>query len=199
MALSHLNMSPWHTLVSVPRCRPPQAAVDFVLPNLLGAERFASLDLYMAGDDVKEKKPDPSIYKVWCYSVLQQLQTAAPAAAAPVDAMSCSGGAAAAAAAPPSTSSTAAGAAAAAAAAAASIAGAAAAGGEPSTRPAVVVVVPPLACVAYLALALPATPATRVPPSAQIAAQRLKVDPAACLVVEDSMVGLAAALGAGMR
>ncbi|PSC76200.1 haloacid dehalogenase-like hydrolase domain-containing protein [Micractinium conductrix] len=72
-----------------------KAAVDFVLPNLLGAERFASLDLYMAGDDVKEKKPDPSIYK--------------------------------------------------------------------------------------------------------IAAQRLKVDPAACLVVEDSMVGLAAALGAGMR
>lgn len=32
-----------------------------------------------------------------------------------------------------------------------------------------------------------------------MAAQRLGVDPAACLVIEDSMVGLAAALGAGMR
>ena len=34
---------------------------------------------------------------------------------------------------------------------------------------------------------------------AQVAAQRLGVDPAACLVIEDSMVGLAAATGAGMR
>ena len=33
----------------------------------------------------------------------------------------------------------------------------------------------------------------------QVAAQRLGVDPASCLVIEDSMVGLAAALGAGMR
>ena len=41
-----------------------QAAVDFVLPNLLGTERFASLDLYMAGDDVALKKPDPTIYRV---------------------------------------------------------------------------------------------------------------------------------------
>jgi HAD superfamily hydrolase (TIGR01509 family) len=72
-----------------------KAAVTFVLPALLGKERFESLDLFMAGDDVKEKKPDPSIYKV--------------------------------------------------------------------------------------------------------AAERLKVDPARCLVIEDSMIGLAAALGAGMR
>jgi HAD superfamily hydrolase (TIGR01509 family) len=72
-----------------------KAAVDFVLPALLGKERFESLDLYMAGDDVPLKKPDPSIYKV--------------------------------------------------------------------------------------------------------AAERLKVDPARCLVIEDSMIGLAAALGAGMQ
>lgn len=32
-----------------------------------------------------------------------------------------------------------------------------------------------------------------------MAAQRLGVDPAACMVVEDSTIGLAAALGAGMR
>lgn len=72
-----------------------KAAVDFVLPSLLGKEQFEGLDLYMAGDDVKEKKPNPMIY--------------------------------------------------------------------------------------------------------QVAAQRLSVDPAACLVIEDSMVGLKAATGAGMR
>ncbi|KAI7845484.1 hypothetical protein COHA_001032 [Chlorella ohadii] len=72
-----------------------KSAVEFVLGSLLGQERFGGLDLFMAGDDVKEKKPDPTIYKV--------------------------------------------------------------------------------------------------------AAQRLGVDPAACLVVEDSTIGLAAALGAGMR
>ena len=33
----------------------------------------------------------------------------------------------------------------------------------------------------------------------QVAAERLGVDPAACLVIEDSSIGLAAALGAGMR
>lgn len=33
----------------------------------------------------------------------------------------------------------------------------------------------------------------------RIAAQRLGVDPAQCLVVEDSAIGLQAALGAGMR
>lgn len=32
-----------------------------------------------------------------------------------------------------------------------------------------------------------------------MAAQRLAVDPASCLVIEDSTIGLAAALGAGMR
>jgi hypothetical protein len=40
-----------------------KAAVQFVLENLLGRERFAGLDLFMAGDDVKAKKPDPTIYK----------------------------------------------------------------------------------------------------------------------------------------
>lgn len=33
----------------------------------------------------------------------------------------------------------------------------------------------------------------------QVAAQRLGVDPSCCLVIEDSTIGLAAALGAGMR
>ena len=33
----------------------------------------------------------------------------------------------------------------------------------------------------------------------RVAAQRLAVDPAACLVIEDSTIGLAAARGAGMR
>lgn len=36
---------------------------QFVLENLLGAERFAGLDLFMAGDDVSAKKPDPTIYR----------------------------------------------------------------------------------------------------------------------------------------
>ena len=70
-------------------------AVVFVLGNLLGKERFEALDLFMAGDDVPLKKPDPTIYRV--------------------------------------------------------------------------------------------------------AAERLKVDPAKCIVVEDSLIGLKAALGAGMR
>jgi beta-phosphoglucomutase-like phosphatase (HAD superfamily) len=39
-------------------------AVIFVLESLLGPERFSSLDLFMAGDDVPVKKPDPTIYKV---------------------------------------------------------------------------------------------------------------------------------------
>ena len=37
-------------------------AVIFVLENLLGKERFDGLDLFMAGDDVTAKKPDPMIY-----------------------------------------------------------------------------------------------------------------------------------------
>lgn len=37
-------------------------AVIFVLENLLGEERFNGLDLFMAGDDVTAKKPDPMIY-----------------------------------------------------------------------------------------------------------------------------------------
>jgi len=39
-------------------------AVIFVLESLLGADRFAGLDLFMAGDDVPLKKPDPTIYRV---------------------------------------------------------------------------------------------------------------------------------------
>ena len=39
------------------------ARLQFVLESLLGAERFRGLDLFMAGDDVKEKKPDPTIYR----------------------------------------------------------------------------------------------------------------------------------------
>lgn len=41
-----------------------KAAVVFVLQNLLGKERFEGLDLFMAGDDVPIKKPDPTIYRV---------------------------------------------------------------------------------------------------------------------------------------
>lgn len=41
-----------------------KSAVEFVLGSLLGQGRFSGLDLFMAGDDVKEKKPDPTIYKV---------------------------------------------------------------------------------------------------------------------------------------
>jgi beta-phosphoglucomutase-like phosphatase (HAD superfamily) len=41
-----------------------KSAVEYVLGNLLGRERFEGLDLFMAGDDVREKKPDPTIYKV---------------------------------------------------------------------------------------------------------------------------------------
>lgn len=39
-------------------------AVIFVLESLLGPERFSSLDLFMAGDDVPVKKPDPTIYNI---------------------------------------------------------------------------------------------------------------------------------------
>eukprot|EP00210_Caulerpa_lentillifera_P009070 g8655.t1 len=38
-------------------------SVVFVLENLLGDEIFSSLDCFLAGDDVKEKKPNPLIYK----------------------------------------------------------------------------------------------------------------------------------------
>lgn len=41
-----------------------KAAVVFVLESLLGKQRFESLDLFMAGDDVPVKKPDPTIYKI---------------------------------------------------------------------------------------------------------------------------------------
>lgn len=39
-----------------------KSSVILCLENLIGIERFASLDCFLAGDDVKEKKPDPSIY-----------------------------------------------------------------------------------------------------------------------------------------
>ena len=130
-----------------------KAAVDFVLPNLLGQERFSGLDLYMAGDDVKLKKPDPTIYQARAWGL----------------GMGCGTGRM----------------------------------GQQG---------PPQACGAWQWGCSTAVPAhhgagplhlSRVPPSpqprVQVAAQRLGVDPAQCLVIEDSMVGLAAALGAGMR
>ncbi|KAH7683808.1 HAD hydrolase subfamily IA protein [Dioscorea alata] len=39
-----------------------KSSVILCLENLLGLERFQGLDCFLAGDDVKEKKPDPSIY-----------------------------------------------------------------------------------------------------------------------------------------
>ncbi|KAI4345260.1 hypothetical protein L6164_012399 [Bauhinia variegata] len=39
-----------------------KSSVIFCLENLIGIERFQGLDCFLAGDDVKEKKPDPSIY-----------------------------------------------------------------------------------------------------------------------------------------
>lgn len=39
-----------------------KSSVVLSLENLIGMERFQSLDCFLAGDDVKEKKPDPSIY-----------------------------------------------------------------------------------------------------------------------------------------
>lgn len=41
-----------------------KSSVVFCLMNLLGKERFENLDCFLAGDDVKNKKPDPTIYKV---------------------------------------------------------------------------------------------------------------------------------------
>ncbi|KAL4196275.1 hypothetical protein AMTRI_Chr04g245350 [Amborella trichopoda] len=39
-----------------------KSSVVLCLENLLGMDRFQGLDCFLAGDDVKEKKPDPSIY-----------------------------------------------------------------------------------------------------------------------------------------
>ncbi|KAK9162762.1 hypothetical protein Syun_003664 [Stephania yunnanensis] len=39
-----------------------KSSVVLCLENLIGFERFQGLDCFLAGDDVKEKKPDPSIY-----------------------------------------------------------------------------------------------------------------------------------------
>ncbi|KAG6487399.1 hypothetical protein ZIOFF_055985 [Zingiber officinale] len=39
-----------------------KSSVILSLENLLGLERFQSLDCFLAGDDVKTKKPDPLIY-----------------------------------------------------------------------------------------------------------------------------------------
>ncbi|KAK1423756.1 hypothetical protein QVD17_19064 [Tagetes erecta] len=39
-----------------------KSSVILCLENLIGLERFQNLDCFLAGDDVKEKKPDPSIY-----------------------------------------------------------------------------------------------------------------------------------------
>ncbi|KAF8062961.1 haloacid dehalogenase-like hydrolase domain-containing protein [Scenedesmus sp. PABB004] len=37
-------------------------SVIFTLTSMLGPERFAALDCFLAGDDVDKKKPDPAIY-----------------------------------------------------------------------------------------------------------------------------------------
>ncbi|XP_060185363.1 haloacid dehalogenase-like hydrolase domain-containing protein At4g39970 isoform X2 [Lycium barbarum] len=39
-----------------------KSSVILCLENLIGLDRFHGLDCFLAGDDVKEKKPDPSIY-----------------------------------------------------------------------------------------------------------------------------------------
>lgn len=39
-------------------------AVQYALQNVLGEARFSSLDAFLAGDDVAQKKPNPAIYKV---------------------------------------------------------------------------------------------------------------------------------------
>ncbi|XP_024021939.1 haloacid dehalogenase-like hydrolase domain-containing protein At4g39970 [Morus notabilis] len=39
-----------------------KSSVILCLENLIGLERFRGLDCFLAGDDVKLKKPDPSIY-----------------------------------------------------------------------------------------------------------------------------------------
>uniref|UniRef100_A0A7C8ZX72 Sugar-terminal-phosphatase n=1 Tax=Opuntia streptacantha TaxID=393608 RepID=A0A7C8ZX72_OPUST len=39
-----------------------KSSVILTLESLIGLDRFRSLDCFLAGDDVKEKKPDPSIY-----------------------------------------------------------------------------------------------------------------------------------------
>ncbi|KAJ3707315.1 hypothetical protein LUZ61_011020 [Rhynchospora tenuis] len=39
-----------------------KSSVILCLENLIGLDRFRGLDCFLAGDDVKEKKPDPSIY-----------------------------------------------------------------------------------------------------------------------------------------
>jgi HAD superfamily hydrolase (TIGR01509 family) len=41
-----------------------KSSVVFCLTNLLGKERFEKLDCFLAGDDVKNKNPDPTIYRV---------------------------------------------------------------------------------------------------------------------------------------
>ncbi|KAL4366788.1 hypothetical protein GQ457_05G014670 [Hibiscus cannabinus] len=40
-----------------------KSSVVLCLENLIGMERFKGLDCFLAGDDVKEKKPDPMIYQ----------------------------------------------------------------------------------------------------------------------------------------
>ncbi|KAK7860116.1 haloacid dehalogenase-like hydrolase domain-containing protein, partial [Quercus suber] len=40
----------------------PRPGVLRLMDEAKAAERFQSLDCFLAGDDVKEKKPDPSIY-----------------------------------------------------------------------------------------------------------------------------------------
>lgn len=41
-----------------------KSSVIFVVEQLLGRKQYEALDVFMAGDDVPEKKPDPSIYTI---------------------------------------------------------------------------------------------------------------------------------------
>jgi HAD superfamily hydrolase (TIGR01509 family) len=41
-----------------------KSSVVFVVQNLLGKARFENLDVFLAGDDVPTKKPDPAIYNI---------------------------------------------------------------------------------------------------------------------------------------
>lgn len=43
-----------------------KASVVTTLNSLIGPQRFEALDLFMAGDDVDKKKPDPTIYRRVC-------------------------------------------------------------------------------------------------------------------------------------
>ena len=41
-----------------------KSSVEYTLTSLLGKQRFEGLDCFLAGDDVAQKKPDPTIYRL---------------------------------------------------------------------------------------------------------------------------------------